>query len=63
MGQGENCRTYWKEMTKEHNDYLIALRDSGVTNMWGAGAYLEAYFGLSRKEASAILVEWIESFK
>jgi hypothetical protein len=50
-------------MTDEHSDYLIALRDSGVTNMWGAGAYLEAYFGISRKEASAILVEWIESFK
>jgi hypothetical protein len=38
-------------MTKEHYDYLIALRDSGVTNMWGAAPYLQEYFGLDRKEA------------
>jgi len=50
-------------MTKEHSDYLIALRDSGVTNMWGATPYLEAHFGITRKEAGAILVEWIKSFK
>jgi hypothetical protein len=49
-------------MTDEHNDYLIALRDSGVTNMWGAVPYLEDRFDLTRKEARAILVEWIESF-
>jgi hypothetical protein len=50
-------------MTDEHYDYLIWLRDSGQTNMWGAAPYLAAHFGISRKEASAILVEWIESFK
>ncbi len=50
-------------MTKEHSDYLIALRDSGATNMWGATPYLEAYFGITRKEANAILVEWIKSFE
>ena len=50
-------------MTKEHYDYLIALRDSGVTNMWGATPYLEDRFDLTRAEARAILVEWIESFK
>ena len=50
-------------MTKEHYDYLIALRDSGVTNMWGAAPYLQDRFDLTRKEASAILVEWIETFK
>lgn len=49
-------------MTDEHSDYLIALRDSGVTNMLGAGPYLEDRFDLTRKEAIAILVEWIESF-
>ena len=50
-------------MTDEHYDYLIWLRDSGQTNMWGAAPYLAYNFGISRKEASAILVEWIESFK
>lgn len=50
-------------MTKEHSDYLIWLRDSGITNMWGAAPYLAYNFDISHKEASAILVEWIESFK
>ena len=44
-------------------DYLVALRDSGITNMFGAGAYLQDNFGLSRYEARDILLEWIESFK
>ena len=44
-------------------DYLVTLRDSGVTNMMGAGAYLQDNFGLSRYEARDILLEWIESFK
>ena len=44
-------------------DYLVALRDSGVTNMWAAGPYLQRQFGLSRYEAKWILLEWIESFK
>ena len=44
-------------------DYLVSLRDSGVTNMFGAGAYLEKEFGLSRYKAKWILLEWIDSFK
>lgn len=50
-------------MTQEHYDYLIELRDSGVTNMWGATPYLEARFGLTEKEAGDILAEWIASFR
>ena len=44
-------------------DYLVTLRDSGVTNMWAAGPYLQRQFGLSRYEARDILLEWFESFK
>ena len=44
-------------------DYLVSLRDSGVTNMWGSGPYLQKQFGLSRYEAKWILLEWINSFK
>ena len=44
-------------------DYLVTLRDSGVTNMMGAGAYLQRDFGLSRYEAKDILLEWFESFR
>ena len=47
---------------KEYFDYLVELRDSGETNMFGAAPYLEWEFGLSRTEARNILVQWIESF-
>lgn len=50
-------------MQQEHYDYLIELRDSGVTNMWGATPYLEQRFDLTEEEASKILLEWIKSFK
>jgi len=46
----------------EYFEYLEALRDSGVTNMMGAGVYLEEHFGLTRYEARDILMEWIQSF-
>ena len=49
-------------MNDEHKEYLDALRESGVTNMLGAGPYLEAAFGLSRNEATDILKEWMASF-
>ena len=51
------------KMTQEHYDYLIELRDSGVTNMWGAAPYLEQRFDLSEQDAKDILLEWIDSFK
>jgi hypothetical protein len=51
------------KLTEEHKQFLIDLRDSGVTNMWGASPYLEREFGLTRKEASDILLQWIKSFK
>lgn len=46
----------------EYFEYLESLRDSGVTNMFGAGAYLEDHFGLSRYEARDILLEWMRAF-
>jgi hypothetical protein len=49
-------------LTEEHKEFLIDLRDSGVTNMWGATPYIEARFNITRKEASDILLQWIKSF-
>ena len=46
----------------EYFEYLEALRESGVTNMFGAGAYLENRFDLTRYEARDILLEWMNSF-
>ena len=51
-----------KNMTIEHKDFLNALRDSGVTNMFGAGAYLQREFGITRQKAKTILLEWMKSF-
>jgi hypothetical protein len=49
-------------LTKEHADYLIALRDSGETNMWGAAPYIQREFGITYKDAKDILLQWIKSF-
>lgn len=49
-------------MRPEHKDFLDALRESGVTNMFGARPYIQEEFDLEAKEASAILVEWMRTF-
>ena len=43
--------------------YLNALRESGITNMFGAAPYLQDAFNLSRTEARDIVLKWMESFK
>ena len=48
---------------KKYFDYLVRLRDSGATNMFGATPYLQREFDLTHKEAAFILVKWMESFK
>ena len=48
---------------KEYFEYLETLRKSGVTNMFGAGPYLQQEFGLTRQDARDILVKWMESYK
>jgi len=46
----------------EYAHYLENLRDSGVTNMFGAAPYIERDFGVSRSEARKILATWMKSF-
>jgi hypothetical protein len=48
---------------KEYSDYLEVLRTSGITNMFGAGVYLENEFGLSKKDARNVLIEWMQSYQ
>jgi hypothetical protein len=50
-------------MEKQINAYLIALRDSGRINMFGATPYLQDRFGLTRSEAKAALLHWMSTFK
>lgn len=47
----------------EEFEYLNTLRESGVTNMFGASPYLQQAFGVSRHEARNILSLWMQSFK
>ena len=43
--------------------YLEGLRQSGVTNMFGAGPYLEREFNLNRHEAKEVLMSWMKSYE
>jgi hypothetical protein len=51
-----------EDINSEYYSYLDDLRDSGVTNMFGAAPYLEREFGLDRREARDILRQWMDSF-
>ena len=46
----------------EQYRYLVELRNSGRTNMWGAGPYLAEACGLDRREAKKIVVDWFKTF-
>lgn len=53
---------YFPNELAEYFEYLDTLRESGATNMYGAGAYLQDEFGIERKEASEILTSWMKTF-
>ena len=46
---------------EEMFDYLENLRESGVTNMFGAAPYLKDAFDISMLDAKQILLEWMEN--
>ena len=48
---------------RKHLVYLDALRESGVTNMYGAVPWLlNAFPKLNREKAVTVLSYWMESF-
>ena len=50
-------------VSDEHLEYLDDLRESGITNMYGARPYLkDAFPKLSKQRSMAILVYWQKSF-
>jgi len=54
-----------KEIKKEWTEYYVfleELRQSGVTNMFGATPYLREEFGLGRREAITILGSWMDNY-
>lgn len=42
--------------------FLDELRESGVTNMFGAGPYLSREYGLSKNKAREVLSYWMQTF-
>ena len=48
---------------KEHFKFLDSLRLSGNINMFGARPVLQEAFGMTQKEATKILAEWMVQFK
>lgn len=42
--------------------YLDDLRESGVTNMYGAGTYLRQFMGCSLRESREVLGQWMATF-
>lgn len=55
--------TYVMVTQEEVSKYLNELRETGVTNMFGAGQYIEGEFGVSKKEATKFLTTWMKNFK
>jgi len=47
---------------EKYYDYLDELRESGITNMFGAASYIEDAFDLDKKQAKEILLDWMETF-
>ena len=49
-------------VTDEHLEYLDRLRESGKTNMFGAGPYLVRKFRMTEKRSHEVLSYWMKSF-
>lgn len=44
-------------------EYLDRLRESGITNMFGAGQYLRATFDLDYNTSEDVLLHWIKTYE
>lgn len=44
-------------------EFLDSLRESGQTNMFGAGPYLSRAYGFDKTTASKFLMAWMENFE
>ena len=43
--------------------FLSNLRETGITNMYGAGPYLEKEFELTRNEAREVVLQWMKEYR
>lgn len=63
MGKVEgNVTSAGSQITEEHLVFLDNLKESGATNMWGAGTYVEEEFDVGRREANDIVGYWMKTF-
>ena len=53
---------YTNEELHEYFIYLNELRESGLTNMYGAAPYLKEEFTLGTRGARKVLMHWMDSF-
>ena len=51
-----------EHMRNEIYLYLEQLRESGETNMFGAGVYLQKHFELPKDKAVMYLTDWMRSY-
>ncbi len=51
------------ELRSQIYTFLDELRDSGETNMYGAGPYIRDEFGLDKYQSRTILGEWMTDFE
>jgi hypothetical protein len=58
----KNNETTFTSKEIEIFEYLNVLRDSGITNMFGASPYIVNKFGIEKRLASKILVKWMSNF-
>ena len=56
----DECENYIEKVEAFH--YLDELRESGITNMFGAAPYLMEALELAKKDASKYLQEWMQEF-
>jgi len=48
---------------KQVDKFLDDLRNTGVTNMYGATPYIQDIFGITKYDAQRFLITWMETFK
>ena len=51
-----------KEEWEHYYEVLEFIRESGITNMWGAAPYLAKYCNIDLKLAKDILCSWIDNY-
>jgi hypothetical protein len=50
------------ELEQEALEFLNWLRETGVTNMFGARPYVKEEFGLDDRESKRLLMLWMKNF-